>query len=118
MKQKNDDVQAILCDAIRQRRLVKFYYESDSSGKKEWRTAEPYIIGIKHTGNVFLAALPVPEIPKPIEKRVTGHYSLKKINVTSLEILSEKYKEPKVERKRITDTPTIKVICRFKYNDE
>jgi Fic family protein len=118
MKQKNEDVQAILCDAIRERRLVKFYYESDSSGKKEWRTVEPYIIGIKHTGNVFLAGLPVIEKSKPIEKRVTGHYSLKKINLNNLEILSEKYTEPKVERKRITDTPTIKVICRFIYDDE
>jgi Fic family protein len=118
MKQKNEDLKAILCNAIQQRQLVKFYYESDSSKKREWREVEPYILGIKHNGNVFLAGLPVSELPKSIGKRITGHYLLKKINVNNFEILPHKYTKPNVERHRITDTPTIEVICRFKYPDE
>jgi hypothetical protein len=53
----------ILCKAIQHRQLLRFYYGSEKSGKKEWRTVEPYIVGIynKGQGNTFLAALPTSE---------------------------------------------------------
>jgi hypothetical protein len=108
----------IVSQAIDNRQLMRFYYESSSSGKKEWRTVEPYILAKKHNGNVFLAALPLEELKKNIADRNTGHYLLSKMDINQLEILPEKYDEPKVARERITDTPTIKVICRYIYKDE
>ena len=90
MPKKKKDISDILCDAIKQRSLINFYYESDSSGKK-WRTIEPYIFGIKDkgTGNTFLAALPVEELSKRIEARRMGHYLLKKLDINAFELLKE-----------------------------
>ena len=113
-----EKIQKVLRKAILERKLIRFYYESESSGKKEWRVVEPYIVGIKETGNKFLAALPITELSKPLDKRVTGHYLLKKMDLKKLELLDETFDEPHVRRKRIVDTPTIKVICRFIYSDE
>lgn len=120
MAAKRQDILNVLCDAISQKRLIKFYYESASSNKKEWRVVEPYIVAIKDKGegNVFLAALPTTELSKRIEDRITGHYLLERIDISKLEVLNETFDQPNVERKRIVDTPTIKVICRFKYRDE
>jgi len=113
-------ISKILCEAIRDQRLIEFYYESKKSGKKEWRTVEPYIVGIydKGKGNAFLAGLPISEIAKEINARVIGQYLLSKIAREQLKVLEETYTEPKVPRKRIVNTPTIKVICRYYYKDE
>jgi hypothetical protein len=108
---------SILCKAIEQRRLVRFYYVSES-GKKGWRKVQPYIVGVKENGNTFLAALPLEELKKEIGKRKTGHYLIEKIDIDKLEVLSETFSEPNVDRKRVTDTPSIQVICRFRYNNE
>jgi len=86
--------------------------------KKEWRIVQPYIIGINKKGNIFLAALPISELKKKIEDRITPHYLLKKIDISKIKLLPKKYDQPLVARKRIVDTPTIKVICRFIYDDE
>jgi hypothetical protein len=120
MTKKKKEVTEILCDAIKRRKLIRFYYESASSGTKDWRTVEPYIIGIKDrgAGNSFLAALPITEMLKPIEKRITGHYLINKIDVNTIEVLEDTYNKPHVERERIVNTPTINVICRFIYDDE
>ena len=109
----------ILCDAIKKRSLIKFYYESKSTGNY-WRTVEPYIVGKKDSGagNTFLAALPVEELSKRIEARRLGHYLLNKLDISAFELLKEKYDEPHVPRDKIVNTPTIKVICRYYYPDE
>lgn len=116
----HDKLIQILCTAIQQRKLIKFYYESVSSKKKGWRLVEPYILGIKDNGagNIFLAALPISERAKKLEQRVTGHYLLDKIDCNLLEILEDTFDEPKVARHRIVTTPTISVLCRFKYDDD
>lgn len=118
MQPKEEEIKELLCAAIKQRHLVKFYYESNSSKKKEWRTVRPYLIGIKENGSIFLAGLPITELPKKIEKRITGHYLLRKIDIMKLEVLSETFSDPGVPKKRVIDTPTVKVICRFIYEDE
>jgi hypothetical protein len=108
----------LLCKSIRERRLIRFYYESDSSGKKEWRTIEPYIIAKNAKDNLILVGLPLEQIPNRIDKRITPHYLIEKFDINKLEILSKTYKEPKVSRDRIVDTPTIEIICRSIYEDE
>ena len=119
MKEKKiSKVRALLSKAIKERKKVKFYYESERRGRKEWRTLYPYIIGVKANGNIFLAALPEEELSKPISERQLGHFSLSKIDIEKLELLKETYREPAVPTKYITDTPTINVIYRFTYMNE
>jgi hypothetical protein len=120
MNKKREDIVRLLCDAINQRRLVRFYYESTSSGKKDWRIVEPYIVGIKDkgAGNTFLAALSISELSKRTQDRIIGHYLIERMDITKLEILDETFDQPKVERTRIVATPTIEIICRFTYDDE
>jgi hypothetical protein len=117
MEHKREGLKDILCKAIKEKRLIKFYYESDTSKKKEWRTVEPYILGIKENGNAFLAASPIKKLKGNVNEHL-GHYLLKKIDLNKFELLQKTYKEPKVDRKLIIDTPHIKVICRFVYPDE
>jgi hypothetical protein len=119
MPGKKKDISDILCDAIKKRRLTRFYYESKSSGNY-WRTVEPYILAIKDNGagNTFLAGLPVEELSKTIEARVMGHYLLNKLDINAFELSKETYDEPHVPRDKIVNTPTIKVICRYYYPDE
>jgi hypothetical protein len=93
-----EKLKRILCEAIENRQSIRFYHESRSSGKKGWRIVEPYIIGIKRTGNVFLAGMPVEERTKSIDERITGHYLLRKIEQNKLEIRSKTYSEPKVRK--------------------
>jgi len=116
---KKKDIVDILCDAIKKRSLIKFCYESTSTGKG-WRTVEPYIVGIKDNGagNIFIAALPIKELSKSITERELRHYLLKKLDINAFELLKEAYDEPHVERDKIVHTPTIKVICRYYYPGE
>lgn len=48
---------------------------------------------------------------KKIDGRITGHYLLKKRDLEKLEVLLERFDEPHVACKRITDTPTIKLFA-------
>jgi len=118
--QEAEDIIDVICKAIKQGRFVKFYYESDSSQKKEWRTVIPYIVGIKDrgNGNLFLAALPIAELSKPLITRQPGHYLIKKIDINRFEVLQEIFENSSVPKNLVLDTPTIQVICRFKCADE
>ena len=118
MTQKERGIKDVLCKAISKRNVIYFYYESEISGKKGWRTVEPYIVGIKPNDNIFLAALPVSELTLMKKDRRLRHYSLHIMKASKLEVLPDSYKEPNVPRHMIDDTPTIKVICRYMYNDE
>lgn len=115
---KEKEILGVLCDAINKRKLIRFYYQSVTSGKKGWRTVQPYILGVKVNGKTFLAALPITELSKKIEDRSLGHYLLNQLDTSTIEILEPGYKEPRVERGKIDDTPTIEVLCRFYYKDE
>src|SRR5436853_7337004 len=82
----------LLCKIIREGRLIRFYYESDSSGKKEWRTIEPYIIAKNAKDNLILVGLPLEQMPNRIDKRITPHYLIEKFDINKLKILSKTYK--------------------------
>jgi len=116
--EETKEIIEIVCNAISDRKCLEVYYES-KSGKKP-RTVEPYIVGIKDggKGNIFFAALPLEELSKNMDDRKLGHYLLKDIDIRRIKVLSETFIEPGVPRKKIVDTPTIKVICRFIYPDE
>ena len=112
----------LLCKAILQRKLLKIYYESESSGRKDWRTIRPYMIWPNNKNNLALAGVPTEELQKfSKEKRRSGQYLLSqlitRLNEGQIQILSETFDDPGIPQERVDDTPT-KVICRFIYDDE
>jgi Fic family protein len=96
---------------------IKFHYESTSK-KEEWRIAQPYILGVKANGNIFLAALEEDELDKPKDDRIIRHFTLSKIDLDKLEIGKKTYVAPEVPETWIKNTPTIRVMSRFIYDDE
>jgi aminocarboxymuconate-semialdehyde decarboxylase len=110
----------MICSAIQERRVLSFYYESESSGKKEWRTVRPYLVGINKKGNLEFAGLPESELSKQNpDKRNSGHYLLTRLDLNKFKVLPDTFEDPEVLRERVIDTPTMKAIsCRFIYSDE
>ncbi|MDQ6755722.1 MAG: WYL domain-containing protein [Bacteroidota bacterium] len=102
-----------LCNAIKQKRLIKFYYESTTNKRNDWRIVEPYVVGIKENGkgNIFLAGWFRPTDAQLKNKQIPDmrHYLIDSIN--KLEILPQKFKELKVESHIVKKTPSIEVIC-------
>ena len=60
----------LLCQAIRERRLLYFYYESKR--RKAWREIRPYMIIPNGKGNLELVGLPTEELNKG--QKQAGHY--------------------------------------------
>jgi len=106
----------LLCKIIKQRRLIKFYYESDTSGRKGWRTVRPYMV-IPIGVNIQVVGTPVGEINKILNKRQPGHYLISKLIKEKIVILSETFKDPGVPREIVVNTKS-RVICRFIYDNE
>ena len=111
----------LLCKAIKQRRLLKIYYKSNSSGER-WREIRPYMIWENQKKNLSLAGVPIEELRKtPKEKRNSGQYLLTQLNERlrdgEVKLLSDTFNDPEVPRRRVDDTQT-KVVCRFIYDDE
>src|SRR5205085_8898714 len=110
----------IIWEAIKNRRLIKFYYESVSNDNKDFRVIEPYIVGIYKTGNknLYLSGLPYEDFEKKLKRTQQGQYLIRTINPAQLEILPESYEEPGVERIQLVGTPNVDILCRFIYRNE
>jgi hypothetical protein len=104
----------LLCKIIREGRLIRFYYESGTSGRKEWRTIRPYMV-LPVGLNIQLVGTPIEELGK--SKPQAGHYLLIRLNMTKFEILPGTFDDPGVDRKIVAGTQS-RVICRFIYDDE
>jgi hypothetical protein len=106
----------ISSDAVRQRHLMQFMYESKSRGREE-RTIRPYMVCPNRSGKWELVGLPREEWEKPIDKRQPGHYLLEKLDIDELKVLFETFDDPGVPRKIVVNTLT-SVVCRLVYDDE
>lgn len=54
---KQQEIQNILCKAIQQKKLVRFFYDDKYSDFSDWRVVEPHLVGDhKSTGNTTLVA--------------------------------------------------------------
>ena len=102
-----------LCQAIRERRLLYFYYESKR--RKAWREIRPYMIIPNDKGNLELVGLPIEELNK--EKKQAGHYLLDQLDMEQFQILDETFDNPGVPRRIVVITQK-PVICRSIYADE
>lgn len=104
-----------LCKAIHEKRLVKFYYESRTNDRKEWRTVAPYLVGIrKKDGHMILSAwfIPTPEQLHDNQKAMQKLYLIDRIDKDEITVLPETFKRLKVDASKITDVPTLEVLCR------
>jgi hypothetical protein len=112
----------LLCKAIRQRRVLKILYKSNSSGEI-WREIRPYMIWENNRKNLSLAGVPVKELQNPlIDKRKSGQYLLPQLLVRfrayEIQVLSKTFDAPGIPRGRVDDTQTKVIFCRFIYDDE
>jgi hypothetical protein len=108
----------IICQAIKEHKMLWFNYESDSG--RYWRKVEPYILAIKDKGkgNIFFTgyAYPSNESKKKNKNDNQGQYLLKKIDMNQFEVLDETFHALKLEHKKIYgELPTIKIICRVVF---
>jgi predicted DNA-binding transcriptional regulator YafY len=79
---KRQEIEAILCKAIEQKKLVKFFYDNKYSSLTDWRVVEPYLVG-NHvtTGNLTLVGwfLPTPQQTANGQKNGWRNYLLDRI---------------------------------------
>ena len=109
-----------ICKAIQEKRLVKFYYESKTSDKKEWRTVEPYLIGIrKQDGHMVLSGwfIPTNEQLRRNQQEMQKLYLIDRIQKDAISVLPEKFSRIKVDARKISHTPTLEILCRVNFLD-
>ncbi len=105
-----------LCKAIHEKRLIKFFYENTTRNHKDWRTIEPYLIGIrKENGNIFLTGwfLPTKEQLEKGEKAEQKQYLIDRIE--KLSVLDKKFSWVRIDADKIYNTPTIEVVCNVNF---
>ena len=104
-----------LCKAIQEKRLVKFYYESKTNDRKEWRTVAPYLVGIrKKDGHMILSGwfIPTAEQMHENQKAMQKLYLIDRIHKNDITVLPETIKRLKVDAHKINDVHTLEVLCR------
>lgn len=80
-----------ICPAIKSKKRIRFWYLNATSGVRDWRTVEPYLIGCPPRKHVQLSAWYIPTT----EQGMVGHteswrsYLLR--NISDLQILEEPF---------------------------
>lgn len=119
MTNPETQLQQIICNAIKQRKVLSFYYESGSGNYT--RKVAPYILAIKDNGNgnLFFTGYVYPSKEKKSksDNDDQGHYLLNKIDLNKFEVSHETFNELKLPYDRIFgDLPTIEIICRVVFD--
>ena len=89
---KQQEIEATLCKAIQQKRLVRFFYDDKYSDFSDWRIVEPYLIGDhKSTYNTTLVAwfLPTPQQSANGHPEGWGNYLIN--GIQNLQILDKTF---------------------------
>jgi len=108
----------LLCDCIKQHKVLWFYYESSTGNYP--RKVDPYILAIKNKGkgNTFFTGCVYPSEEAQLKSNDDdqGHYLLKKIDMSQFKVLGETFHELKLDYHKIFgELPTIKIICRVTF---
>jgi hypothetical protein len=116
---KIKDLIELIWEAIKQRRVLKFPFESEGGNSGD-RDIKPYMVHSKNEKEIKVAGVPREfwSLPKEEQQKNVRHYFLEKIDIRVVRILSETFDDPGVPRKIVVKTTTAEVICRFIYNDE
>lgn len=102
-----------LCEAIKQKRVVQFYYESVTNENKAIRLVEPYLVGINTNGKPFLSGWFIPA-ERNLRNNSSNHknYLIEQMRKDSLMVTEKKFSSIKVHPSKINHTPTIEVLCK------
>jgi hypothetical protein len=119
MTELESEFRKIICECIKEHRILWFYYESSSG--KYWRKVDPYILAVKDNGNgnIFFTgyAYPSKKAKHKNNNDNQGQYLLNKIDIHQFEILDETFDELKLDYNKIFgELPTIKIICRAVFS--
>lgn len=90
---KQQEIKSILCKAIQEKKLVKFFYSDKYSDFTDWRIVEPHLIGDhKSTGNTTLVAWFLPTSKQSADGHMEdwGNYLINRIQ--NLQILDKTFK--------------------------
>lgn len=81
---------SVLCPAIQSRNHIRFWYQN-RSGRKEWRSVEPYLIGAFPQRHIQLSAwlLPTAEQIQTGQQESWRSYTLK--NISEVQILDTQF---------------------------
>lgn len=109
------DVLSLVISAIKQQRVVEFYYESDSGDA--WRKVDPYLVAIKKEGrgNIFFTGYvhPGENIRRKTKNDDQSQYLLNKIDIKKFRISDEVFDEIKIKEENIFgELPTVRVVYR------
>ena len=114
------DIIQLLCKAIKERRLVRFPYESER--RNALREIRPYmLIHRERKGNfeleevLELVGLTTEQMEST--QRQPGHYFLYKLDIKQIKVSNEIFHNPGVPREIVVHTKS-PVVCRFMYDDE
>ena len=119
MLRNESKLEKIICQAIKEHKLLWFYYESSSG--KYWRKVEPYILAAKDKGkgNIFFTGYAYPSVERETESTNDdqGQYLLNKIDIKKFEVSDETFDSIKISYEKIYgELPTIKIICRVDFD--
>ena len=119
MDNHETELKKVICQAIKEHKMLWFNYESDSG--KYWRKVEPYLLAIKDKGkgNIFFTgyAYPSKERKTKSTNNNQGQYLLNKIDIYKFEVLDETFDSLKISDEKIYgELPTIKIICRVVFD--
>jgi hypothetical protein len=83
----------IICQAIKAKKLIKFFYtESDSEKKSEFKTVEPYLIGYhRSTNNLVLRAYFLPSREQIAGGKRAGWRLYLIANISHLTVLNQTF---------------------------
>ncbi len=106
------EVITLVRQAIESKNLIRFWYENTTTAHKDWRVAEPYLIGKFNKKFLQLSAWSVPTMEQLYngQKESWKAYILR--NISHVQILEQKFQQ------RSDYDPTgngmAEIICAFK----
>ncbi|MDB5229941.1 MAG: hypothetical protein JWN76_746 [Chitinophagaceae bacterium] len=123
---KEAEILKLICDAMDQKRLIKFFYKNIGKHKEEFRILEPYMLilyiedrRIEVTGWLHPTPEQLEEIlnnPKYKDKDDRyRHYTISNIDFDTVEKLEEVFNEIKAAKKIIEQTTKSEIIHRVYF---
>ncbi|MEJ0054448.1 MAG: WYL domain-containing protein [Bacteroidota bacterium] len=85
----------VICPAIQNKQLIRFWYLNATNGLRDWRTVEPHIIGQIPRKHIQLSAwfIPTPEQAMVGQKENWRTYTLR--NISDVQVLDKFFINPR-----------------------
>ena len=111
------DIVDQVCNAIKQKRVIKFYYRNKFKKSEDWRIVDPYMLAKNQKGNTFVTGYftPTQDQLKGGKKPEQKLYLIDEIKEGSFKVLPQTFDKLKVHPRNVYNTPTIEVICRVSF---